>query len=547
MLTANQASLETDLTGWVNNGNAFLARSVADAADGVASLQLTAAGAGDMSAVTSPSTGIPCDPSTVYTAVARFKAATVARNVRVILNWRTAADASISSTIGAAFPDVTTGYSLAWVTGASPANAAFVRVLVQADAVGAAEVHRVDTISLVPGAVNLLTEDQASSEAALAYTAVAGTVARTVPGDYGGLLPKQGGSMLAITGTATPQNSYGRQTTPTPAIPATNYTIVASFRTVAPYGVPRSVRLNARWLDAASAQISEPASGQVFDSDTGWTQVVWQVTSPALTASVQVEPQIMGQSNGEVHFVEALAVIPGWFTDYVPPLAWTPGGFTPSQRIYVERSADAGVTWAAVKRLVPTAAQSVDADGGANVYDQTQNGTFYDYEAPPRTALLYRASASATVAALVLASGKSATSSVQHVPVSGWLKDPLYPALDRAFRFIGEMHLRPREPQGEFDGIGLTQPVTATEGWKGYEGSLDVQLDSKADHDAFLALASTGRVLLLVDPALPLQWYVKLASGIDLGRLRAADPSATYPVRHLHRVTVPFRTAAAPA
>src|SRR5687768_1668031 len=48
LLTPNQASLETDTTGWANVANATLARSTAQSLYGVASLAITAIAASTM-------------------------------------------------------------------------------------------------------------------------------------------------------------------------------------------------------------------------------------------------------------------------------------------------------------------------------------------------------------------------------------------------------------------------------------------------------------------------------------------------------------------
>jgi hypothetical protein len=127
-----------------------------------------------------------------------------------------------------------------------------------------------------------------------------------------------------------------------------------------------------------------------------------------------------------------------------------------------------------------------------------------------------------------------------------WLKDPLHPELNTEIRVLGEITLRPREPQGEFDAIGRTDPITVTEGRKGWTGDIVVQCDDEDAYNALDALVSSGRVLLLVDGSLPRQWYVKFTDGQEWKQVRAVDPDGVYQVRHLHRVTLPFRTARRP-
>jgi hypothetical protein len=153
MLTQNQGSLETDTTGWAANVNCAIARTTAQALDGLASLQLTSTAGGDMSAITPTGlNGTAVQPSTQYTALASFRTSASVRAVHVDILWYTAAGALISTSTGASVNDAANGWVTASITTNSPANAAFAAVRAYVVAAGAAnEVHYVDEISLAPG------------------------------------------------------------------------------------------------------------------------------------------------------------------------------------------------------------------------------------------------------------------------------------------------------------------------------------------------------------------------------------------------------------
>lgn len=147
LLTTNQASLETDTTGWAAGANTTISRSTAQAANGAASLALTSVAAGTISATTPTGTsGVPVVAGQVYTAVASFRAAVSARSTSAGLAWYTAAGALISTTTGATVTDSTSAFTQATVTGQAPATAAFAALVVTVAATGAAlEVHYADT------------------------------------------------------------------------------------------------------------------------------------------------------------------------------------------------------------------------------------------------------------------------------------------------------------------------------------------------------------------------------------------------------------------
>lgn len=153
MLTPNQASIETDTSGWANGLNATLAQDATQFLDGTKSLSITAIAIGASTAVTTPSTSPPVVPGKLYTAKHNMKAATLGRTTGIQINWYTAANAFISSS-SAFSTDVTTGWTELSITAIAPATAASAQVTARvtdaAQVLG--EVHYVDRVSLVEAA-----------------------------------------------------------------------------------------------------------------------------------------------------------------------------------------------------------------------------------------------------------------------------------------------------------------------------------------------------------------------------------------------------------
>jgi hypothetical protein len=150
VLTANQASLETDTTGWQVATNCSIARSTAEASSGSASLSLTATAIGTMAANTS--TYVAVTPNLEFSATAEFKAAATARSCSVGIEWYTSALVSISTTYGTASNDSTSAWSQKTVTATAPATAAFAKVYVRVASAIASEVHYADKIAFHAGA-----------------------------------------------------------------------------------------------------------------------------------------------------------------------------------------------------------------------------------------------------------------------------------------------------------------------------------------------------------------------------------------------------------
>ena len=147
LLTVNQASVETDLTGiggaQTNNTST---RSTTMASSGTASLRLSSTAAGDMSTVFSDGTsGVAVVAGNTYTGTAEVRSGASARSVKIALRWYTAAGAFISESEGTASASNTATWGQRTVTAVAPPTAAFaaLKVVVLATG-GAAELHYFD-------------------------------------------------------------------------------------------------------------------------------------------------------------------------------------------------------------------------------------------------------------------------------------------------------------------------------------------------------------------------------------------------------------------
>ncbi len=125
LLTANQASVETDTTGWESDGATSVARSTAQAYHGSASLLITSPAADYGVRSLTGVYGIPVVEGETYTVTAACKSAS--RRQKLGIFWYTAAGSYIQYdfTATAAAPTSWTVLSLSMV---APATAAYVSV-----------------------------------------------------------------------------------------------------------------------------------------------------------------------------------------------------------------------------------------------------------------------------------------------------------------------------------------------------------------------------------------------------------------------------------
>lgn len=155
LLSAQQASIETDSSGFAMSSNCSWARSTAvGGADGLASLAVTSLAPGTMGISTSIGVaGVPVVGGGVYSATGFSRAATVARNTSVKFDWYTAAGAYISSSGGSGTVNSTSAWTAHSAQGTAPANAAFAAVVgVVTGTAAGGEVHYFDKFGVYAGA-----------------------------------------------------------------------------------------------------------------------------------------------------------------------------------------------------------------------------------------------------------------------------------------------------------------------------------------------------------------------------------------------------------
>lgn len=150
-LSANQASLETNTTGWAAVTNCAIARSTTQYASGIASLEITASSSGDAVASTTSATAFAVIPSVEFSAYAEFKAGATPRSVAVGIRFLTSGGTTISTTYGTSVTDSTSAWTSATATVTAPVNAATAQVFVKIVSAGSSEIHYVDKIALHSG------------------------------------------------------------------------------------------------------------------------------------------------------------------------------------------------------------------------------------------------------------------------------------------------------------------------------------------------------------------------------------------------------------
>ena len=150
-LSANQASLETDTTGWAAVANCSISRSTSQYSSGVASLAILSGSAGDMTAATTSATKFSVTANNKFSATAEFKAGATARSCSVGIIWLNSAGSAISTSYGTAENDSTSAWNECNVSATAPATATHAQVIVKVASAGSSETHYVDKIAFHAG------------------------------------------------------------------------------------------------------------------------------------------------------------------------------------------------------------------------------------------------------------------------------------------------------------------------------------------------------------------------------------------------------------
>ena len=150
-LSANQASLETNTTGWAAVTNCSISRSTSQASNGSASLAVLSGSAGDMTASTTTATKFAVTANNKFSATAEFRAGSTARACSVGIIWLNSAGTALSTAYGTAENDSSSAWNECNVSATAPATATHAQVIVKIASAGSSETHYVDKIAFHAG------------------------------------------------------------------------------------------------------------------------------------------------------------------------------------------------------------------------------------------------------------------------------------------------------------------------------------------------------------------------------------------------------------
>lgn len=333
------------------------------------------------------------------------------------------------------------------------------------------------------------------------------------------------GTMTAQTSGAT--NGF-------PVLPGVSYVARASFHKGV--ATARQVRIDISWYTAAGALVST-STGTSSLEGAAWTEVTVTATAPPTAALGSVVANVVATGGAlELHYVDKIGIAPA------PSAAWSIGGFIWNVGLVgtgvfvVERSVDAGTTWAYVRGADQTSTAPIPT---------SQTATFYDYELPRGVPALYRARIQGTTGGNAVSSASSANQAATLASTGWWLKDPLAPGLNMQLD-VARLGYRRKKPQQVYEPLGAASSLVVHDGVRGIAGAVEVYSKSKARHDKLEAILATGRTLFLED-VLGRVWYVQVGDAMDWSLVVAApDVGETTPIRHFHTISLPVTEVASP-
>lgn len=503
ILTRQQASMEdVGTTGFTVGTNCTLARTMAQAKSGTASLQVTATAAATFNVRVAP-TGtytdyLPVTEGVTYTFAASVRSAVTARGVTLGLAWYNGAGTLISTTTSASTNDASGSWTTLSLVALAPASALYVVPIVTWATAAASEVHYVDELVVYPGVsastVNLLGDTQATFETGLAdWNAAFSTAVLSVSG------------VRAQHGTKSLLCTWGN---------GASGNLATTYVTGLTIGQTYTFSLYAYVVSGAAVTIDLTFGGPTFvgtpagctsaTSGTGtWQRIGVTFTATATTHLLGVTAGA-GNLTGQSAHLDAVQLEVGTAatTFGVASAAWSVGGTT-SYEMVVERSADAGLTWDTVR---PNVTATTGPYGGTVVDSTTQTAVVYDYEAPRGVSLLYRATERATYATFTLPSQASANAPVTTVnDGSWWMKAPLDPTLNMGgpgvLRVVkGSLSFSVEEDLGTFRPLGRRLAVVVSGDLGGEDGTLQLTSLGAAEWADLFALLTHQEPLLLQDP-----------------------------------------------
>lgn len=285
VLTANQASVETDLSGLEVGYSAALSRSTAYAAQGTASVALTATTTAGMALRTKPQAAVP---GAAYSASVAGRSATGAPQALVQLRFWSATGAALGAWNGAWATLSSSGWTtLSRANAVAPTNAATVSVLVvvQTTAVGAAAY--VDQLGLWQAATVQAWSLPGATTTATATTTTAAPAPTTSSPAPAASTPAPATSAPAPA-TSSPAPTSPTTSTPTNLLTPNQASWETSTSGIEPgYGGLALARTTAAAHDGVSSlEVTATAAGSIaVRTLRGWTAVT---AGSGLSASVQV-------------------------------------------------------------------------------------------------------------------------------------------------------------------------------------------------------------------------------------------------------------------
>ena len=154
LLTANQASIETDTAGFLNPFGCTIARSTTEALSGAASLAATATGAALYFLTPQATAGVPVSPGGTYTFSVWAKAGGASATGTPYIQWYNGAT-KISESGGSAATISSSGWMLLSVTAVAPATATHAAVYPFLTSATIADVYYFDCFGFWLGAGGL--------------------------------------------------------------------------------------------------------------------------------------------------------------------------------------------------------------------------------------------------------------------------------------------------------------------------------------------------------------------------------------------------------
>lgn len=168
-------------------------------------------------------------------------------------------------------------------------------------------------------------------------------------------------------------------------------------------------------------------------------------------------------------------------------------GSVTTDRMELQRSADSGATWGAVR--------NTDGDDGLVLSSTTR--TIYDYEAPNGTTTSYRARAQHSYSGVYASSAWSATGSATWTATDWWIKHPNVPALNLKLTnaMFSYANIDHAARQGVFQPLGAALPIVVSDTRGGATGSVIVMLSTAVLQNALDTLLDQSDTLLLQGPS----------------------------------------------